>query len=144
MPPRLDSYFGSPELRQLSVKAGRLRLLQQLYERVAPPSLGRHSRVLQLQQGILVLAADNSAVAAKLRQLVPELARQFRDKAPEVTGIQVRVQVVVPAAKPPRRGAVLSLEGRRRLAELSAALADSPLKSALQRLLRKSAAPPKT
>lgn len=144
MTQRLVSYFGSPELRQLSAKAGRLRALQQLYEQIVPASLRHSSHVQQLEQHTLVLAADNGAVAAKLRQLAPELARQFHLKLPEVTGIQVRVQVAIPAAKPSRPHATLSSEGRQRLSELSDSLPDSPLKSALRHLLRKSAAPTRT
>lgn len=142
---RLGSYFGgSLELRQLSARAGKLLALQRLYEQVAPPSLGRSSRVLQLEQKTLLLAADNSAIAAKLRQLVPTLIQQLRDKGCEVTGIQVRVQVIVPTAKRRRTPAILGPKGRQQLTELSEELADSPLKRALQRLLKKSAAPSKT
>lgn len=140
MSQRLNSYFrASPELRQLSGKAGQLLALQRQYEQLAPPSLMRHSHVLQLEQKILILAANNSAVAAKLRQLVPELTRQLQDKGCEVTGIQVRVQVFQPDQEHTASPITLSSEGRARLTELAGELPDSPLKSALQRLARKTA-----
>jgi hypothetical protein len=135
---RLNSYIGaSPELRQLSSKAGQLLALQRHYEQIAPASLIRYSRVLQLEQQILTLAANNGAVAAKLRQLVPELTKMFQNMGCEVTGIQVRVQVILPAAEYLPTPPTLSAAGRKRLIELAVELPDSPLKSALQRLARK-------
>ena len=138
MSQRLNSFFGaSPELRQLSGKAGQLLALQRHYEQVAPASLLRSSRVLQLEGQILTLAANNGAVAAKLRQLAPELAMLLQNRGCEVTGIQVRVQVTLPAAEHLSAPATLSAAGRERLTELAVELPDSPLKSALQRLAQK-------
>lgn len=135
MSKRLNSYFdASHELRQLSLKAERLLALQRHYERIAPPSLVRASMVLQLEQQTLALAANNSATAAKLRQLAPELVQLFQDKGCEVTRIQVRVQVVQPCARRISCPVSLSEAGRKRLTELAVELPDSPLKSALQRL----------
>lgn len=138
MSQRLNSYFGaSPELRQLSSKAGQLQALQRHYEQIAPASLIRYSRVLQLEQQILTLAANNGAVAAKLRQLVPELTRTLQNKGCEITGIQVKVQVTLPAAECTPTPPTLSATGQKRLIELAVELPDSPLKSALQRLANK-------
>lgn len=138
MSQRLNSYFGaSQELLQLTRKAGRLAGLQRLYEQLAPVSLARASHVLQLEQNTLLLAADNGAVAAKLRQLAPQLALLFQNGGCEVTGIQVRVQVSAPPVKPAAVPATLSATGRKRLTELADTLPDSPLKSSLQRLAAK-------
>ncbi|MBI5436330.1 MAG: DUF721 domain-containing protein [Nitrosomonadales bacterium] len=138
MSKRLKSYFSaSQELRQLSRKAGQLVALQRHYEQLAPPSLVRASRVWQLDRQTLTLAADNSAAAAKLRQLAPELAHLFQGAGCEVTGIQVRVQVARPPILRTPTPASLSAAGRQRLTDLAGKLPDSPLKSALQRLARK-------
>jgi hypothetical protein len=135
---RLNSYFGaSPELRQLSSKAGQLLSLQRHYEQIAPASLMRCSRVLQLEHKILTLAANNGAVAAKLRQLAPELTSTLQNRGCEITGIQVKVQVTLPAAEYTLAPPTLSATGRNRLIELAVGLPDSPLKSALQRLANK-------
>jgi hypothetical protein len=136
---RLNTYFGtSPELRQLSSKAGQLMALQREYEQIAPSSLIRYSRVLQLERQILTLAAYNGAIAAKLRQLAPELTRALQNRGCEVTGIQVRVQVTQTAPESTAKRPVLSATGRKRLTELAVELPDSPLKNALQRLAQKS------
>ena len=138
MSKRLNSYFSvSQELRQLSRKAEQLVALQRHYERLAPPSLMRASRVLQLERQTLTLAADNSAIAAKLRQLAPELANLLQSAGCEVTGIQVKVQVARPPIIYTPTPALLSVTGRQRLTDLADKLPDSPLKNALQRLARK-------
>ena len=109
-------------------------MLQRLYEQIAPPSLALASRVMQLEQKILMVQADNSAVAAKLRQLSPRLTQLFRESEHEVTAIQVRVQVAfLPPVSPPVSPNV-SVTGRQRLVDLADKLSESPLKSALQRL----------
>ena len=138
MSKRLNSYFSaSHELRQFSRKAAQLVALQRHYERLAPPSLMRASRVLQLERQTLTLAADNSAIAAKLRQLAPELVSLFQGAGCEITGIQVKVQVARPPIIYTPIPALLSAAGRQRLIDLADKLSDSPLKSALQRLAKK-------
>jgi len=135
---RFNSYLdASPELHRLTYKAEQQLALQRCYEQVAPPALARASHVVYLEQNILLLAADNGAVAAKLRQLAPELARLFKDKGHEVTGIQVRVQVTFPPTKRNTLPTSLSDTGRQTLNDLAGKLPDSPLKSALRRLARK-------
>ena len=137
MPQRLNSFFASnQELRQISGKVRQLRALQLHYAQVVQPSLLRASHVMQLEQSILTLAANNSAVAAKLRQMTPELVRQLQLHGCEVTGIQVRVQVTLPPVTHTAIPASMSAQGKQQLTELAATLTDSPLKSALQRLAR--------
>jgi hypothetical protein len=132
----INSFFSSSkELSQLSGKVRQLRVLQSQYELVVPPSLYRASHVAQIEQGNLTLMANNSAVAAKLRQMTPELLKQLQLQGSEVTVIQVRVQVTItpdkPAAPPP---ALISAQGKVHLNDLADSLHDSPLKLALQRL----------
>ena len=136
---RLNAYFGaSPELRQLSDRAAKLMALQKLYEQIAPAAMLPYSRVVKLESQTLTLSANNSAIAAKLRQIAPTLTKMFQNGGCEVTGIQVRVQVTF--ASPAKSGVrpVLSRVSRNRLDELAKELPDSPLKNALQRLSRKS------
>ena len=135
MTQRINSYFdSSQELRQLSHKAGQLLELQRQFEQIAPSSLTCVSRIMQLEQQTLMISADNSAVAAKLRQLAPALVLSFRDNGREVTAIQVRVQVASSPATYRSSPASVSPTGRQRLTALAEKLPDSPLKSALLRL----------
>ena len=138
MSQRLNSYFdASQELRQLSRKIEQLLALQRHYEQVAPPSLTRTSHVMQLDQQILTLAADNGAVAAKLRQLAPKLAQLFQQGGHEVTAIQVKVQVALPPTPSSNSPVALSSAGQERLIASAEKLPNSLLKSALQRLAKK-------
>lgn len=138
MSKRLNSFFGvSQELRQLSREAEQLVALQRHYERLAPPSMMRASRVLQLECKTLTLAADNSAIAAKLRQLAPELVNMFQIAGCEVTGIQVKVQVARPPIKITHAPALLSATARQQMVDLADKLPASPLKNALRRFAGK-------
>lgn len=118
----------------MSGKVRQLRAFQLHYEQVAPPSLLRSSHVIQVEHNVLTLAANNSAVAAKLRQMTPELVRQLHLHGCEVTGIQVRVQVALPPVTHTAVPCSLSTQGKQQLNDLAQTLADSPLKRALQRL----------
>jgi hypothetical protein len=55
--------------------------LQRLYTVCAPPDMVRASRVVNNRDGMLVIAADNGAIAAKLRQQAP----RNRAKKPPLT-----------------------------------------------------------
>lgn len=138
MSQRLNSYFdASQELRQLSHKVEQLLALQRHYEQVVPSSLACASHVMQLDQQTLTLAADNGAVAAKLRQLAPRLAHLLQESGHEVTVIQVKVQVTLPPSTPSTSPAALSSTGQKQLIASAEKLPDSLLKSALQRLAKK-------
>lgn len=92
---------------------------------------------MQFDQQILTLAADNGAVAAKLRQLAPRLAQLLQQSGLEVTVIQVKVQVSVPPINLPDSPAALTATGQNKLLTSAEKLPDSQLKRALQRLGKK-------
>ncbi|HTP95212.1 MAG TPA: DciA family protein [Burkholderiales bacterium] len=133
---KLSSYLAGPSLRSLSPQAECLLELQQVYTAIAPAELIESSRVGNLKAGVLVIVADNGAVAAKLRQLTPRLLSFFGQRGNEVTAIRVQVQ-----ASPPREDKLMTKQAKmstaaiQHLARFSSALADSPLKSALARML---------
>jgi hypothetical protein len=70
-----------------------ITVLQRLYTVCAPPEMLSMSRVVGHLDGMLVIAADNGAIAAKLRQLVPRLLEKLQKQGAEVTAIRVQVQV---------------------------------------------------
>ncbi|MFA5824542.1 MAG: DciA family protein [Gallionellaceae bacterium] len=138
MPHRLNTFLSSSrELSQLTHKARQLMTLQQHFELVVPPSLQRGCRVMHLERQTLTVAADNGAIAAKLRQMTAELALQLQQRGVEVTVIQVQVQVSAPPITPPPKAPSLSQSGKNQLAKFADKLADSPLKTALNRLTRR-------
>lgn len=93
--------------------------------------------MLGLQFGTLTVAAANATVAAKLRQLAPELVVLLQNRGCEVSGIRVKVQVGYIPAQPPKRPRELGRKARSALNDLSESLNESPLKQALQRIARK-------
>jgi len=137
VPQRLNSFFTSPELCELARNAQRLAALQQLYHQATPPTLAHASRVIGFERHILTVGAENSAVAAKLRQLAPHILQQLQGDDAEVTGIRVKVQVSLPAYQPERTPPVLDSAGRRHLSDLAKKIGDSPLKRALLRLINR-------
>lgn len=132
---RLHSYFeSSKELRLLSGKIQQLRELELNYAKIVHPSLRRASQVICFENQMLTLSANNSAIAAKLRQMMPELIKHLQQQGYEVTGIQVKVQVTIQADTHKTRATPLSLHGKSQLSDLAKHLPDSPLKQAIQRL----------
>ncbi len=135
---RLSSFFtGNAALRDLARKSRKLAALDQLFRDAIPPSLARASRVIGVEEQVLKIGADNSAIAAKLRQLAPQILLRLQESNAEVTGILIKVQVGHPPQGPQREAPALSETGAREIAELASTLENSPLKSALLRLIRR-------
>ncbi len=128
---------GNQELRPLLIKAQALSVLHRHFTSVAPPYLAQSSQVLGLQSGTLSVAAANAAVAAKLRQLAPELAVLLQNRGCEVSGIRVKVQVSYNRSHPPSPPRKLGKSARNALDGLSQTLGESPLRLALKKLLSK-------
>ena len=101
---------------------------------VAPPHLAQSSQVLGLQSGMLSVAVANAAIAAKLRQLVPELIVMLQNRGCEVSGIRVKVQVSFNRSQPVPTPRKLGKTARDALNELSQTLDDSPLRLALEKM----------
>ncbi|MDD4912721.1 MAG: DciA family protein [Sideroxydans sp.] len=124
-------------MRQLSLRVQELAVLELHYQKIAPASLLRSSHIMHIQGQTLTIAADNGAVAAKLRQISEELISSFTTRGCEVTGIQIRVQVQVPTLQAKQVHRIVGEKGKQELESLTQNMADSPLKAALQRLARR-------
>lgn len=110
--------------------------MQRHYQSIAPAALYRSSKVLQINNQAVVIAAFNGAVASKLRQMTAELISLFQARGCEVTGIQIRVQVAAPPPKYRPVPRTLSKAAHEALGKLDEDLAESPLKTALERLMK--------
>ena len=128
---------GDQEFRPLLNKAQALTNLQQQFAAVAPPYLAQSSMVLGLQLGTLSIAVANPTVAAKLRQLAPELVVMLQNRGCEVSGIRVKVQVAYTRNPPKLVPRILTRTAQNALSELSENLGESPLKHALQKMIQK-------
>ncbi|HEX6004916.1 MAG TPA: DciA family protein [Burkholderiales bacterium] len=134
---KIGALLGAPELAALSRKARRLAELQERYARCAPSPLARASRVADCRSGTLLVVADNAAVAAKLRQLVPSLLSNMREREAEITGIRIAVQVkeVADDADTRPRAEHAEIENIDVFRALADTLPQSPLKSAVMALI---------
>lgn len=114
--------------------------LAEMYRGLAPSYLSGASALANYKSGVVVIHAENGAVATKLRQMAPTLAGEFSKRGVECNGLQVKVQVGLRVA--PVRLAVskpLSARTRRELSTLSASLPTSPLRRAIEDLLARAA-----
>lgn len=128
---------GNQELRPLLTKVQVLSDLQRHFAAIAPPHLTQSVQILALQLGTLSVAVANATVAAKLRQLAPELVVLMQNRGCEVSGIRVKVQVSFDRLQPKPAPHKLSKKAQNALQELSVSLHDSPLKLALEKLIQK-------
>ncbi len=140
--PGLDAYLRSAkEFVRLAAHADRLAELQRIYIQVAPPFLAEASQVANYRAGRLHIHAANGATASKLRQMAPTLCAGFRASGAEVSEVVVTVRAPQPSPSPARAGrdARLSPSAASHIEALSSRLPeDSPLRSALRRLLEES------
>jgi len=109
-----------------------------IVRRHLPRPLAPRVHVTEERNGQLELAADAGAIAAIFRQRSAELLTALKREGWEFTGIRVRVQVRVQPL--PQRKILANPVDRSRLqplATLSRTLPPGPLKTALERLLRR-------
>lgn len=135
----LESFLESADgAGQILAHARLLTKLARIYQNIALGHLGQASRLANFKSGIVVIHADNGAVAAKLRQLAPTLADAFSKKGIECNDVQIKVQ----AAEKGKQSKTstqkpLSSRASHELEILRDALPDSPLRSALETLLER-------
>lgn len=114
--------------------------LGHLYEGMAPAHLGQASCVANYKSGIIIIHAASGAVATKLRQLAPTLAKEFLKRGVECNEVQVKVQA--PETRSQSRTSTqkpLSVQTSQELAGLADSLPASSLRSALETLLKRAA-----
>lgn len=127
---------GNQELRPLLKQTHEINELQHHFVSVAPPYFAQHSQVLGLRLGTLTVAVANATMAAKLRQLAPELAILLQGRGCEISGICVKVQVSYNRSQPGTLPRKLGKTAQRALNELSESLpGDSTLKLALEKII---------
>jgi hypothetical protein len=122
-------------LSALNRATQRISALQRLYSVCAPPELSRASRVVGDHNGTLVIAADNGAIAAKLKQIMPRLLKNLQKQRAQVTGIRIQVQVSgqQPAPRVYTEKTALPIDLIENFEELSGRVKDPGLRSALAR-----------
>ncbi|HNJ76961.1 MAG TPA: DciA family protein [Azospira sp.] len=139
-PDSLDHFLKHSEgAGRLMAHAKLLQKLARFYRDILPQHLYAASRVANFKSGTVVIHADNGAVAVKLRQMGPSLTREFSSRGIECTGVTVKVQALdishqsrSPEDRPLPEGA------RRNLGRLAEGMPASPLREAIEQLLKRS------
>jgi len=138
MKPFKQILTGDATLAEWETRRSREHTLTVVVRRHLPRPLAPRIHVVDARSGELVLAADAGAVAAMLRQRSIDLLAALRRQGWEFTGIRVRVQVRTDAdpmpkaaVNPPDRASLQSM------AALARRLPRGPLKSSLERFLRR-------
>jgi hypothetical protein len=129
---------GSGGIPALMPQARRLLELRQLLASLLPEPLARTCTVANYKHGKLVVFAENSAVAAKLKLLSPTIRDRLSNRGVQVTEMDISVQAPDTAQEKPEKKARLSGSAVSTLAELASQLPDSPLKQSIALLIRSS------
>ena len=121
----------------LAVRARALLNIQAALERALPAGLAGHVRVMQLENGALSLACDSGAVASRLRHQTDALIARLTMHGIAATSLRVSVNPdLLPRYVHPVEKTGLPATALEGLANLNSAIADGPLKDALDRLLQ--------
>ena len=126
-------------LRQLFREAGNQQGVSERVSQAIDPSLRDHVRFALLRDETLILIADTSAWAARLRFDVANIKRRFATLPdfPRVTNIRVKVAAAVPVTALPQRRAQAISESVARDVEVQAETIEDPeLREAMLRLAR--------
>lgn len=135
----LDEHLrGDAAIASLQAHANHLLQLQQTLAAALPAALARSCRIANLKQGVLIIHAENGAVAAKLRQLTTTLTTRYRSQGELLTEIRIKVQPLeeTPQARPQPRAAILGAGSRTSIERLLDKLPDGLLRQALAELVQ--------
>jgi len=132
---QIKSIFSNhAELASLASQADSIAASQKIWNSIVPGNLKNHTQATSIKHKRLTVYAENGAIAAKIKLLLPSLLIKLQKQELEVTSIRVLVQVQskpMQAEKPQRR---LSGNASKNLQELADKLEGSSLAEALERL----------
>jgi len=125
---------------KLMAHARLLLKLSRRFEAVAPAGLRHAAHVANFKSGIIVIHADNGAVASKIRQMSQRLCGELSKGGPECNGMEVKVQPQqIPWQSSTSTQKPLSARAFGALRDTSEKLPPGNLRSALETLLQRAA-----
>lgn len=124
-------------INSLIPQAKRLLELRQLLSEALPAGLAPYCSVANWRPGRLVILAENSAIAAKLKLLRPTLGDHYLKRGIEVTVIDIRVQPAEFTDRKRRKSATLSAAAADSLSRLAIQLPDSELKTTIAEIAKR-------
>lgn len=137
---RIGEYLdASPGGDRLTSHAACLLALRRVLAEALPEPLRRSCAIANYKQGKVIFIADNSAAAARLRLLAPNLLQLLGQRGWEVTGMKVEVQPDALRRTQPieEKSLLLSSSARGALARAAESLPDGALRQAIDALARR-------
>jgi len=122
------------ELLALSSQADSLTASQTIWNTIVPDALKPHTQAGNVKHKRLTVYANNGAVAAKIKLLLPSLLTKLQKQGIEITSIRVEVQVQSTVRLTPKKQRLVSPAGVECLSSLAEKLNGSPLGEVLARL----------
>lgn len=126
------------QLQPVLAKTRDIRALAELVDGFLPSDLARRVRVANFREGQLVLLAEHSATAAKLRLLAPSLSRFLVHQRWQVSSVLVRVQPSLSRFGATQKTVHFSTNALASLRKLHDQMRGSPARQALAALLDRS------
>lgn len=127
-------HSASGNQQKLLQKAGRLQQLQSQLHRLLPADLATHVQLANLRGDRLVLTADSSAWASRLRYLSADLLLQLRTNGWRCQRIDVKVAPLIQAPPSANVKRSLSSASRRLLRQTAKHIDDPEMAATLQKL----------
>ncbi len=134
---RFNALLNQPELTALNARNLQNQAAQKIWEAIAPDNLAQYSHATSIKNQQFTLYANNNAVAAKIKLLIPSLLIKLEKQECEVTAIRVKVQVKSTPETPTKPVKKLSHHAATELTALAEKLAGSALGDALAKLAKK-------
>ncbi len=135
---RLNALFNQPELIALNEHSQQNQAAQKIWEAIAPDNLAEFSHAIGIKNQQFTVFANNNAVAAKIKLLIPSLLIKLEKQECEVTAIRVKVQVKSTPQPKPKTLKKLSPLAAKQLKQLGKKLSGTALGDALTKLAKNS------
>ena len=130
----INAILKNSALSTLAEKAQALNVAQKIWHEAVPAPLKSCTQAGSIQHKRLTIYAENGAVAAKIKMLLPSLLSKLQKQGLEITSIRVQVQVQSKAEKASKPSRHLSESASKSVQSLAQQLEGTALGDALTRL----------
>lgn len=133
---RFNTLLKQPELIELNKRTLESQAAQKLWVEIAPDNMAQFSHISSIKNNQFTVYANNNAVAAKIKLLIPSLLIKLEKQGYEVTAIRVKVQAKSSPLPVPKFRKSLSTEAIHQLQKLEVKLSGTSLGESLTKLLK--------
>ncbi|TFW70358.1 DUF721 domain-containing protein [Methylotenera oryzisoli] len=133
---RFNTLLKQPELNELNQRTLEAQASQKLWAEIAPDGMANYSHISGIKNKQFTVYANNNAVAAKIKLLIPSLLIKLEKQGYEVTAIRIKVQAKSNPLPTPKSTKSLSSEAISQLQKLELRLSGTTLGDSLTKLLK--------